>query len=413
MINKYVVREKTIIESGIREYKYPVLMEQFILPNNQVIELPSIFNKFTYNKLKNKPISVPKNENSTIAQFLNYIREEVLLGEDSSFEILRYKKINGLSFYHLAKFLNYSIDVCDNSFSTIKQKERRLMNFYKQLTLAELIDVKWKYHVLYDSVEGKNTRFYERPLDTIEYNVAYPPKKDDINKIVDLDDYSIDLLLDICEKEVPDILFAIALCMYGGLRKGEVVNLRVQDLRLFDDKNIMVANIKDRPELFIGRLLSESGAKKPRNQVILNDNGRLYDYYEKHMKNRLERLSKNNRTTEALFVDTNGRPLTGSNYIHRFAKLKKLFLRAMELNKYAEFTYLAENKWGSHICRGIFTNLCVRRGYARSLEELRVLRGDRNTKSSEPYWNAFTLDRITDHNINVISSCNRYMDKIF
>lgn len=413
MINKYVVREKTIIESGIREYKYPVIMEQFILPNNQVIELPSIFNKFTYNKFKNKPISVPKNENSTITQFLNYIREEVLLGEDSSFTILKDKKINGLSFYHLAKFLNYSIDVCDNSYSTIKQKERRLMNFYKQLTSAKLIDVKWKYHVLYDSTESKKRRFYESPLDTIEYNVAYPPKKVDINKIVDLDDSAIDLLLDTCEKDVPDILFAIALCMYGGLRKGEVVNLRVQDLRLFDDKNIMVANIKDRPELFIGRLLSESGAKKPRNQVILNDNGRLYDYYEKHMKERLKRLSNNNRITDALFVDTNGRPLTGSNYIHRFSKLKKLFLEAMELDKYAEFTYLEENKWGSHICRGIFTNLCVRRGYARSLEELRTLRGDRNTKSSEPYWNTFTLDRITDRNINVISSCNRYMDKIF
>jgi hypothetical protein len=174
----------------------------------------------------------------------------------------------------------------------------------------------------------------------------------------------------------------------------------------------MVADIKDRPELFIGRLLSESGAKKPRHQVILNDNGRLYEYYEKHMDYRLKTLSDKNTITQALFVDSNGNAMTGSNYIHRFDKLKKLFLKAKELDEYTEFLRLSENKWGSHICRGIFTNMCVRRGYARSIEELRNLRGDKNNSSSEPYWNRFTIEIQTQYTLDVITSCNKYRDNI-
>ncbi|MDU2591788.1 MAG: hypothetical protein E7C86_04125 [Paeniclostridium sordellii] len=413
MINKYVVREKTIRIADKSEIKFPVLMEQFILPNKQVIELPSVLNKYAYNKYKNKPISVAKNINSTIAQFFNYLKEQIVLGEDEAFNILKEKKINGLTFYHLAEFLKYSIDICDNSYSTIKQKERRLLNFYKYLSSANLIDVKWTYRMVFSSEEGKRQRIYDYPLDNIEYNVPYPPKKKDYTKIVDLSDDDIYLLLDICEKYTPDILFAVALCMYGGLRKGEVVNLRVRDLRLFNDENIMVADIKDRPQLFIGRPLSESGVKKPRQQVVFNDNGQLYRYYEKQINYRLKTLSKNNTETQALFVDTNGNSLTGMNYVNRFNKLKKLFLKAKELDEYSEFLRLSEGKWGSHICRGIFTNLCVRRGYARSLDELKGYRGDSNKLSSEPYWNKYTLEVQTQRTLDVITSCAKYKSKIY
>lgn len=413
MINKYVVREKTITIADKSKYKFPVLMEQFVLPNNQIVELPSVFNKFTYNKYKNKPVSVAKNINTTIAQFLNYVRGQVAIGEDKAFSLLKDKKINGLNFYHLAEFLRYSIDICDNSYSTIKQKERRLLDFYKQLSSANLIDVKWKYHMIDNKSESKHKRFYAKPFDEVEYNVPYPPKKKNYDKIVDLNDDDIYRLLDICERHVPDILFAVALCMYGGLRKGEVVNLRVRDLRIFNDENIMVANIKDRPELFIGRPLSESGVKKPREQVIFNDNGKLYRYYQKHINYRLEVLSKKNTANQALFVDTNGNALTGMNYVNRFNKLKKLFLEDKELDDYTEFLRLSEGKWGSHICRGIFTNLCVRRGYARSLDELKGYRGDSNKLSSEPYWNKYTLEKQTQKTLDIITSCAKYKSKIY
>lgn len=413
MISRYVVREKTINEPLSPEYKFPVLMEQFVLDNGQEIELPSVLNKFTHSKYKKKPVSVAKNQNTTIAQFLNYVKGQVDLGDDAVFVSLREQKISGLNFYHLSSFLNYCIDVCDNVYSTIKQKERRLLEFYGQLNNAGVINVKLKYKMVYDPVEAKNRRVYQVPLDDIQYQVHYPPRKPASNKVVDLQDRDIDLLLSTCEKYVPDILFAVALCIYGGLRKGEVVNLRTNDLRIFDDKNIMVADIKDRPELFKGRLLSESGAKKPRHQVVFNDNGKLYDYYEKHLTYRTKVLHDKNTTTEALFVDTNGNAMTGANYLHRFDKLKECFLKAKEIDEYTEFLRLSHNKWGSHICRGIFTNLCVRRGYARSLEELRSHRGDKHTTSSEPYWNRYTIEIQTQQTINVITSCDKYKNIYF
>lgn len=413
MINTYVVREKTISEPHMPEFKFPVIMERFKLENGQIIELPSVFNKFTYKKYKKKPISVSKNQNTTIAQFLNYVKAQVILDEDNQFSALKEKKISGLNFYHLSNFLNYCIDVCDNTYSTIKQKERRLLEFYQQMNSSKLIDVKFKYVMTYDSKEKCKKRVYLSPFDEVEYQVNYPPRKPNNNKIVDLGDKEIDLLLDTCAKYVPDILFAVALCIYGGLRKGEVVNLRTTDLRLFDDENIMVADIKDRPQLFKGRLLAESGVKKPRHQVILNDNGKLYDYYRKHIDYRLKTLSDKNTSTEALFVNSNGLAMTGSNYLHRFARLKKLFLEKMEKDKYTEFLRLSDNKWGSHICRGIFTNLCVRRGYARSLEELRNLRGDKHNDSSQPYWNQYTIEKQTQQNIDVITSCAKYKGKYF
>ena len=170
----------------------------------------------------------------------------------------------------------------------------------------------------------------------------------------------------------------------------------------------MSVDIKDRPKLFEGRALSDSGAKKPRIQVVLNDNGKLYTYYERHITYRNNMLSKKNTRTEALFIDTNGQALTGSNYLHRFDRLKQLFLKEKELDNYTDYLRLSENKWGSHICRGIFTNLCVRRGYARSIEELRNLRGDKSITSSEPYWNTYEIENQIQYTLDVITSCYKY-----
>lgn len=412
MINRYVVREKNIHElKSDKQYRFPVIMEQFKISSEQIIEIPSVFNKFTYNLYKKSPISIPKNINTTICQFLNFVREKSILGDDDEFVKLRKTKINGLTFYHLKEFLTYCIDICDNSYSTIKQKEKRLFDFYKLLHSSDLITVKWTYHIGTDK-HGNRKRVYQNPLDLVEYHIDYPSKNKSYDKIVDLSDEDIDLLLETCENYVEDILFAIALCMFGGLRKGEVVNLTVNDLRLFDDENVMGVNIQYRPELFEDRLLSDSGVKRKRIQCVFNDNGQLYYYYRKHMKYREKILKQNNTKSEALFIDKNGKALTGSNYIHRFARLKKIFLEKKQTDGYTEFLRLSDNKWGSHICRGIFTNLCIRRGYALSIEHLMALRGDTSTTSSIPYWNRFEMEIQIQRTLNVITSYNKYKDII-
>lgn len=414
---RYVVKEKVITRYNLIETHFPVIMEEVTYFNTSsdkfIIYLPSILNKIAYSAYLRKPISVSKNFNSTVAQFFNYLIGQVALSQDDNFTILKETNISGLNFYHLAQYLNYCIDVLDNSYSTIKQKERRLLYLYKQLNNANVIDIKWKYHIVSTVDEHTNNkkklRTYEKPLDNILYQVHYPPKKIHFDKITNLSQKQIDLLLDILdEEEFTGIRLAVVLCLFGGLRKGEVVNLRVQDLRLFDDKNIMVANIKDRPNLFEGRALSESGVKKPRNQVIFNDNGRLYEYYEQQIHYRLHVLSKNNTKTEALFVNTKGKSLTGYNYVNMFKQLKKQFLEKLSMIDYSEYRRLSEYMWGTHICRGIFTNLCIRRGYARSIDELRERRGDKNNSSSQPYWDKYNLEIQTQHTINIITSCKKY-----
>lgn len=416
LINKYVIRSKEITEVIYNKtvtHKYPVIKEQFTLPTGEIIEIPSILNKFTINKYRLKPYSSANNISTTIMQFMNFVKVQVANGEDELFDRLKEQGISGLNFYHLSSFLNYGA-ICGDSHKTFIQKQDRLFEFYKRLQAHKIINLKWTYKMIKDPEDSKRKRVYDYPFDKREYQLNPPSRYGNADdKVNDLNDEYIQLLLRKCKQKYPEILFGVALCMYGGIRQGELVNLRVDDIRLFKDKNIMLANIKDRQNLlFEGRSIAASGVKRKRRQVVFNDNGLLYEYYENHMKIRESIIDKKGLKSSALFLDRNGNAMTGLTYIQKFYKLKQKFLAELESIDYITYNDLCESPWGSHICRGIFTNLCVRRGYARTIDELMHLRGDTSTESSKPYWNQHTLSQATQRVIDIITSCGKYKDEL-
>lgn len=415
-MKKYVVREKelrNIVLGESTNFKFPVIMEEITLPDSQPYYLPSVLNVTTYSKYKNKPISSAKNINSTICQFMNFVKEAVDDGEDEAFLRLKEDKISGLNFYHISEFLNYHIKALHWSLSTVQQYEKRLFEFYNKLVQLKVINVKWEYKMVINPKTKKREKFILSPFDNIEYQVSYPRKYDNkIEKLVDLSWEHIQLFINLCKKYTPDITFGVILGIMGGLRQGEIVNLRFEDIYLYKDKNLMRANIKFRPELFEGRNLTASGVKRPRQQAILNMDGNLYNYYENHINYRMEKLLEKETNTSALFVDSKGRAMTGYTFMQRFKKLKTKFLEIIEHEDYTTWAKYNDFKWGTHICRGMFTNLCIKRGYTRTIEELRNLRGDNSNDSSQPYWNKFDIEVVAQNSSDVTTSLRKYENDI-
>lgn len=393
-----------IINGQIVNKHIAVIMEEIELSNNQKTYIPSSLNQIIYKKYINKSINNAMNFGGTICEFLNYISHMTKLDLDDEFKSLKKKGLMGLNFYHLSSFLNYCINNKKNSYDTIKQKELRLFKFYNQLIKFNLLDNKSVKFTKTESVKGN--KIYLVPADVKEYQVSYPMKYANKGiKLKNLDEYLYQLLIELSSKHTPDITFGIVLQIMGGIRKGELVNLRFDDVLLNTDKNRMDLVINRRPELFIGRgiNISSSYVKKPRKQVVFNIDGLLYKYYENHLNYRMFLLNKNNTASEALMIDGYGCAMTGSTYSKKFSKLKKIFLKELEENKYSIYLAMKNTKWSTHICRGIFTNLCIQKGLARNIRDLANLRGDWNENSSRAYWDASTLAKSIEEKLNILN----------
>lgn len=400
------MRERTIphiINDEIVNKNIAVIMEEIKLPNNQKTYIPSSLNQIIYKKYINKSINNAMNLGGTICEFLNYVSDITNLYEDDRFKPLKELGLMGLNFYHLSSFLNYCVDNKKNSYDTIKQKELRLFNFYDYLIKFKLLNDK---NVRFNKIV-KNSKIHLIPDNAEDYQVSYPSKyANKVIKLKNLEEYLYQLLIELSEKYTPDITFGVVLQIMGGIRKGELVNLRFEDVLLNSDKNRMDLIIKKRPELFMGRNIniSSSDVKKPRKQVVFNIDGSLYEYYKNHLNYRTFILNKKNAFSEALMIDKDGQSMTGSTYSKRFYKLKEIFLNELEEHKYSIYIAIKDSKWGTHICRGIFTNLCIKKGLAKNIRDLANLRGDWSEDSSRAYWDASTLAKSIEEKMNILNN---------
>ncbi|HAT4245820.1 TPA: tyrosine-type recombinase/integrase [Clostridium perfringens] len=398
-MNRYIVRERNIevVEFGEKETKrIAVILEEIKSDDGEIIELPSALNAVIYQKYKNKSITNAKNIAITVCEFLNFVKDMCESEDDSKFIALKEEGLYGLDFYHLASFLNFCVTKKKNIYYTIKQKENRLFEFYDYLIKANLLksNVKFKYKLIKDA-KNKRNRVQISPFNELEYIVSYPHKNaKKKTKRKNLEEHLFELLIELSQKYTPSITLGIVIQSMGGLRKGELVNLRVQDLELDNRKHRMDAIVEQRHhELFMDRSvdLEGCGVKKPRKQVIFNMDGSLYKHFEKHMNYRTSVFNKKGTFSSALMIDSKGQAMTGYTYEQQFQKLKKIFLETVKNTSYSTYSSLKRDKWSTHICRGIFTNACISKGYAKNIRDLANLRGDFSEKSSKVYWDAAKL----------------------
>lgn len=382
---------------------------------NELIKIPSSLNCFL-EKWKRTSINNAKNHADTVCAFLNYIKIQCEDGDDEEFQVLEKQGLYGLNFYHAYRFLDYCIAMKNIRRDTANQYTNRILDFYEFLLESDILDKKKvRFEYSYDKVQGssKKRRRRKNPLIKPPYNLAYPSQENTkLRKLVNMDEHLWQLFIEVSRKHAPDITFGIALQISGGLRRGEVVNLTLHSIkrkRKFDkDESKMELVIQDRgDELFgdredVNRTKCE--VKKPRNQTAYNFDKGLYDKYEKHIQIRTKILAETGGNTTALFVDENGRAMSGERYEKRWAKVKREFIKVLKESVYAQHLEFLEMAWGTHIGRGIFTNLCLEYGLAKSARELANLRGDKGIDSSQPYIDEFNKRKIVIKSLNTMAN---------
>lgn len=193
------------------------------------------------------------------------------------------------------------------------------------------------------------------------------------------------LLFEIAILFAHPIAFGLYLQIFGGLRGGEVINLKRTGFRKKMDSADFLVHIRERQ--LRTDVKDSSGAnyvKKIRNQLILQvkDWGEIL--YRDHVEYYKE---KDESGTGALFLNRDGKPMTGKSYSQYFSKVKDRFIKFLKEQGNIEDKVVAADlqtsDWASHICRGTFTNLIAEE--IENPAELMFLRGDSNLLSCLPY----------------------------
>jgi hypothetical protein len=195
----------------------------------------------------------------------------------------------------------------------------------------------------------------------------------------------IPLLFEIAILFAHPIAFGLYLQIFGGLRIGEVVNLKRTSFRKRMDSADFLIHIRERQ--FRTDIKDSSGSnyvKKIRNQLILQ----IKDWGDILYRDHVEFYKdKDEDGTGALFLNRDGKPMTAKSYSQYFYKVKDKFIKFLKDYGSIEDKVVAADlqlsNWATHICRGTFTNLIAEE--IENPAELMFLRGDSNLLSCLPY----------------------------
>lgn len=397
------------IENGeIKKGVKVVIEEQLTTEEGYTISMPSSLTEYITLYYGKKAVSTRRNTAIVICAFLNYVKDKVKEGEDEDFLKLQKEGFYGLELVHASKYLNHCTTNLKNSLDTVQQKEDILIRFYSFIIRKKIMNnkkMKIEYKLVKPDSGSKGRKVHLTPFDDPNHKVIRPSKKQVVNKKHNNMRRKLwRKFLSLAEEKAPDIAFGIALQIMGGIRKGEAVNLILEDVGIYNEYYdfedipkgtfILELNITDRTdELFVPREIqvdSSSPKKHRRNQPVFDFDNKLNERWNTHLKRRSEILERTNKTTNALFVDKYGNPMSGNTYGKRFNKVKKAFLDYLKENSYSEYKKYLNAPWSTHIGRGIFSNICVEIGLTNingtpNKRILANLRGDEKSDSCKPY----------------------------
>ncbi|AKP77172.1 Site-specific recombinase XerC [Priestia megaterium Q3] len=198
----------------------------------------------------------------------------------------------------------------------------------------------------------------------------------------------ITLFLEMTDNIAPDITIGIYMQIFGGLRRGEVVNILESELKIKGPNGIYSVGTKIGYKPYLWKRLKDStkcNVKRNTNifpfQSIQVIPSLWKPIYVNHMK-LLDKYRKVNKYG-ALFIDRNGNPMSGAVYEKRFANVKKAFLKYVQLNMPEYYSLLINMSWGTHIGRGTYTNLMAR--IVTSQSELAILRANTTLEAAIVY----------------------------
>lgn len=337
-----------------------------------------------------------------IVPFLNFVLNKVQ-GENKEFKNI--KGLADLKVEHANLYLQNCVEEKANKESTMDKKENYLSKFYKYLWDEKVLKYKPSFKVTSIPYDNGVKAVYKLDFTYKKADNVYirsRVKRKDIvpqshqsneNRNVIRLHYIREILL-IAKQEVPDIAFGVALQIFGGLRKGEIVNLLKSSLKpqngLSYGEGGLVVEIRDNQNILFDRFndISKEQVKRTRDQACFVD-PILCHLYKFHMETVIKKVN-NSKKSNALFYDGEGNPMSGDTFDKRFLKLKNIYLGMLLATKgrYQDYLDFSQTKWRSHIGRGVFTNMCLDAGFNE--KQTAVLRGDRSTKSMEDYFDIIT-----------------------
>lgn len=404
---KFVVKENEI--------------EEFI--DNKVVK-KRVVNIGLYNKINNVTIPHPitdfirrryeyqgvsintvKAPAHVLCRFLNYIIDRIS-AEDEDFIQLVHEGIGGLKLIHGSRYITYLTNTGLKR-STVFYYENYIKEFYLFLKEQSLLneDIDFNY---YQDQKGNWLKY--SPFQSSSLGTKYPSRTHNNNKFMKLKDFGPNrnkLVIEFLEeaKDVaPEIAFALCLQFFGGLRRGEVVNITRADLDVKFRKSLSV-QIRDNRSILFSHL-KDTSAENPKRlnylethlakQMIL-DSDLLWDYYEAHMKDLDIKLKTGFlKNPMVVFYDKNGMAMSGRVYEKRFKKVKRSFLSklAKSAGREDDYMFLKDSYWSTHIGRGIFTSFLL--DMDLSILQIAIARGDTNIESALDYVDGKTTIHYID-----------------
>lgn len=354
---------------------------------------PSPLTNFVKGEYRNKGNSLNSQRNAAyaITRLLNYLGQQVDKGRMGDLKVGGLEK---LTLEHGAEYITYlSLRSREGKLDSnyVNGEIKYINKFYYWLKKQNIItqDFVLTYSTL--SYGRKNIEVEKNIFETSDIDIILPTKSSiNQSKIRDFGKNRSEIVLhfiDIAKKEEPLLALGVALQFFGGLRRSEVVNLKVSSLKWINKS--MVAEIRDnQKELFPNvKNTSHLQVKNPRDQVFICQDI-LKILLDKHL-NLFKQKGISN--TSALFVSpTTKKVITGKQYSEKFEKIKSHFLNSLLENGHInEYLLLTNNKWATHIGRGVFTNFLIDLGLTAT--QIALARGDRNIQSSLNYVDEHTM----------------------
>lgn len=341
-----------------------------------------------------------------IKGFLNYIFESIepMFKEVKTFGLTRLESNHAINYINNLSYRYRQGEIKSN---TIHIKINVLNKFYIWLIKQKLIDYKaFEYATERTIVLGKTIEKISSPLNSYNFDIILPrregKKRIRERQRHDFGKGRIDLallFLKVSKEVAPEITLGIAFQFFGGLRRGEVVNLLTSSFNKteYHSNEPIILDVRDNWEYIFKdkRFDPSEQVKIPRLQPILKTNV-LNSILNEHIRCIKLTKKKLNIRNDVLFCSyKSGRAISGRAYSEGFNKVKKRFLeKLLENNFLDEYNFLISKPWSTHIGRGIFTNILIFNLHF-NLAEAALLRGDATQKATELY--------IEDANVNELA----------
>nr|WP_312753424.1 site-specific integrase [Bacillus mobilis] len=389
---KFVSKETTVNEMIRGKMRNIKVITIGVLEESTGIVYPHPISEFIKRQYEfyGKSLNSSDGPSRVVCRFLNFCLQKIEEGHEEFVE-LKDKGINGLERRHGSQYLTHcSLEGLQKT--TVEQYEKYLSKLYVFLKKMNWIDEEFP-------LEGKKNSsgdtIYRSVFREPSLGTRFPSRNTSKRKLAKLKDFGEDrnqltvhfirTAMDIAG----DIALGLCFQFYGGLRRGEVVNVSRGDL-IVSEGDGMEVQIRDNRRKFFSRL-KDTKAENPKRlnylqtdmcrQTIL-DNDLVWEVYQKHKK-RLDYMIKSGKckNPSALFLNEDGETMSGKVYDRRFRKVKKAFLESLMGHK--DYELLSGTFWSTHICRGVFTNMLIDMGFTPT--QLAIARGDRNLNSAMEY----------------------------